>query len=289
MTNFRPEDWLAKPHGLAQRLREAREAKGMQAKEVGEALKWDPAKVSRTESGKRTPTKADILAWAAATDLDATRTAEMVAMLEQLQSLRSSFRDRMRHGRAQVQIEYAKLYADTRRFRIFQVAWIPGILQVADYARQIFADLDELSDTPRNIDADVQARMSRQRLLYETDKSFEIIVLESALRVLLVDPPVMHAQLDRLLSVIGLQNLRFGIVPMGTRLTTAPQNSFVIYDDMAVVEGFHGETRHFSEEASLYSKVMDRLWGAAAEGDDARRLIIAAQNALPGTRDHLSA
>lgn len=285
MTGFRPEDWLAKPHGLAQRLREAREARGMQAKEVGEALKWDPAKVSRTESGKRVPTRADIEAWSEVTGLDEAKTAELLAMLEQLQSLRSSFRERMRHGRASLQNEYAKLYADTRRFRIFQVVWIPGILQVADYARQIFNDLDEITDTPRNIDADVQARMSRQQYLYDTEKTFEILVLESALRLLLVDPPVMHAQLDRLLSVIGLQNVRFGIVPMGSRLSTAPQNSFVMYDDMAVVEGFHGETRHFAEEASLYAKIMDRLWVDAVEGEAARQLIVAAQKLLPHARE----
>lgn len=281
MTEFRSEDWLAKPDGLAQRIREAREANGMLAKDVGEVLKWDASKVSRTETGKRTPTKADILAWAAATKLAEGKTAELLAMLEELHSLQRSFRERMRHGRTPLQLEYAKLYADTTRFRIFQVAWIPGILQVPDYARQIFIDLDELSDAPRDLDAAVQARMSRQQSLYDTGKSFEIIVLESALRLLLADPPVMRMQLDRLLSVIGLPNVRFGIVPIGVRLSTAPQNSFVMYDDMAVVEGFHGETRHFADEADLYAKVMDRLWADAVEGDDARRMIVEVQKSLP--------
>lgn len=282
MTDFRAEDWLAKPHGLAQRLREAREANGMQAKELGEILRWDPAKVSRTESGKRTPTEADLRAWAKATNLEKAKAEEMLAMLEQFHSLRSSFRERARYGRVALQAEYGKLYADTNYFRIFQTAAVPGILQVPEYARQVLTDAGSLLDSPRNdVDAAVAERMRRQQALYDMDKRFEVILLESVLELLLCDPPVMRLQLDRLHSATALPNVRLGIIPLRVRLSTAPQNSFVLYDDMAVVETFIGETRHFSEEAAQYAKVMDLLWSEAAEGDDARTLITAAAKAVP--------
>jgi hypothetical protein len=42
-------------------------------------------------------------------------------------------------------------------------------------------------------------------------------------------------------------------------LDTAPQHGFVLYDDVAVVETFAGETTHSEEESTLYTRVMDRL------------------------------
>lgn len=281
MTDFRAEDWLTRPNGLAQRLRESREAAGMLAQDVAAALRWDPAKVSKTENGKRTPTPADIHAWARVTGLEDAKRDEMLALLETVRALRSSFRERMRYGRSALQGEYDRLYRDSTRFRIFQTTWIPGILQVPEYARQIFTDLDQLRDTPRDVEPAVRTRIDRQRHLTDVTKSFEIVVHESAMRTLVADPAVMHVQLDRLISATTLPNVRFGILPELSRIHTAPQASFVIYDDMAVTESFVGETRYFSEEAALLGRVMDRLWNDAIEGPAARERIRAVIDALP--------
>lgn len=281
MTDFRAEDWLTRPNGLAQRLREAREAAGMLAQDVGAALRWDPAKVSKTENGKRTPTAADIRAWAEVTSLDDSRRDEMLAMLDTVKALRSSFRERMRYGRSALQGEYDRLYRDTTRFRIFQTAWVPGILQVPDYARQIFTDLDQLRDTPRDVEPAVSTRMERQRYLSDRARQFEIVVQEAALRTLLVDPAVMRIQLDRLISVTTLPNVTFGILPELKRIHTAPQASFVIYDEMAVMETFVGETRYFGEEAALLGRIMDRLVTETVQGAEARERIRAVIDALP--------
>jgi hypothetical protein len=59
-----------------------------------------------------------------------------------------------------------------------------------------------------------------------------------------------------------------------------PQNNFVLYDDVAKVETFVGESSHTGDEVATYAKVLDRLWTAAAEGDAARRLIIRAADEL---------
>ncbi len=59
-----------------------------------------------------------------------------------------------------------------------------------------------------------------------------------------------------------------------------PQTNFVLYDDVAKVETFVGESSHTGDEAATYAKILDRLWTAAAEGDAARRLIIRAADEL---------
>ncbi|MEV0810896.1 Scr1 family TA system antitoxin-like transcriptional regulator [Micromonospora sp. NPDC050200] len=48
-------------------------------------------------------------------------------------------------------------------------------------------------------------------------------------------PDVMRGQLDRLQTVVGVPNIRFGILPLGVQLAITPQNSFQMYDDIAIV------------------------------------------------------
>jgi hypothetical protein len=69
----------------------------------------------------------------------------------------------------------------------------------------------------------------------------------------------MRGQLDRLQTVVGVPNIRFGILPLGVQLaTTPPKNSFQMDDDL--VETFVGETTHRDDEAAAYAKAIERLW-----------------------------
>jgi transcriptional regulator with XRE-family HTH domain len=283
MTDFRPDDWQPKPYAVAKRLRQAREAAGLQAKELAARLTWDPAKLSKTESGARTAvTAADIRAWAEATGMSDTDRDQTIAMLAQYKAAEKSWRDRMRQGRHSVQLEYARLYRDSSHFRIFQLAWVPGILQTPDYARQIFEDLNALDPAVAvDIDADVQKRIARREYLYDLSKTFEIIISESVLRDLIVDPQVQRAQLARLEAVLDLPNVRFGILPFGRRRHTAAQIGFVVYDDLAVIEDYVIDTPYHGEAAGRFVRVMERFWADAVEDEDARALLRAAAAALP--------
>ncbi len=283
MTDFRADDWAPKPYAVAERLKSAREAAGLQQKDLAGILKWDPAKLSKTESGARTAVSAaDIRAWAVATNLSALERDKILAMLEQYKASEKSWRDRMRHGRQAVQLEYARLYRDSVRFRIFQLAWVPGILQTPDYARQIFAGLNELDPgVSRDLNADVQTRMARREYLYDLGKSFEIIISESVLRDIIVDIDVHRAQMLRLELVLDLPNVRFGILPFGRRRRTAAQLGFVIYDELAVEEDYVIDIPYHGNAAQRFATVMDRFWKESVEGDDARALIRKAIADLP--------
>jgi hypothetical protein len=71
---------------------------------------------------------------------------------------------------------------------------------------------------PDKVEEAVSARMRRQEVLYDTRKSFEFIIMQAALDYLLCPPDVMRGQLDRLMGLLGLGNVRFGIVPPGREL-----------------------------------------------------------------------
>ena len=52
---------------LGKRLRELRRQADLSGRELAEALRWPPSKVSKLENGRQSPTDDDIRAWAEAT------------------------------------------------------------------------------------------------------------------------------------------------------------------------------------------------------------------------------
>ncbi|MBE1462887.1 Scr1 family TA system antitoxin-like transcriptional regulator [Kibdelosporangium phytohabitans] len=121
----------------------------------------------------------------------------------------------------------------------------------------------------------MQARMKRQELLYRQDKRFHFVVTESALRVRRVDRGVMLAQLDRLVSLSTLPNVRSG--SSGSRLGTpvGPRHGFWLRDDKQVsVETYSAALRLTqSAEIDLHGEVFEHL-SAIASYDRAARAII---------------
>jgi hypothetical protein len=123
--------------------------------------------------------------------------------------------------------------------------------------------------------------MLRQQILYDTTKSFQFVITEAALRLLLCPRAAMLAQLDRLLGLTGLSHISLGVIPFGVELPTTPQNAFILLDDdLAVVETFVGETMHHADEAAAYAAAMDSLAAEAWYDEPARELILRASEEL---------
>lgn len=280
------EEWLTKPGGLAARLRDLRVQAGLSGKQLADANKWAQSKVSRIENGQQMPSAGDIEAWVAATVPDDETTRELLAKREEARIAHATFRSRMSRGQAAVQKTYSDLAAEATLIRHFETAFVPGPLQIPEYAHRILTEMISLHSLEiDDIDAAVQERMARAQMLYDPSKRWEFLIAEPVLRWLLPTPTVMRAQLDRLQSVIGIERIRLGIIPMGTQLATTPQNTVEIYvndrETVAVAETFIGETWHRDEEAAAYSRAIDMQWADAVEGDEARRLIAAAAADLP--------
>lgn len=266
---------------LAARLRSGREQAGLSGRELATRNGWQPSKVSRTETGKQMPSAADVMAWARACDLPDAELHDLLGLRDKAEAGRADWRERMRRGQAAVQRDYTKLVAESARIRHFETVGVPGLLQTPDYCRRTLAEVRDLHGSAvDDLDEAVAERLARQRYLYDTSKRFEFLLAEPVLRWLFCPPSVMRSQLDRLHTVIGVPHVRFGILPFGVELRTIPQNSFVLYDDIATVEGFVGDGVHLDQEAEFLGRVLGRLWDDAVEGDDARRLIMEAAGGL---------
>ena len=117
--------------------------------------------------------------------------------------------------------------------------------------------------------------MARQAILYEQGRGFHFVIAESVLLFALCPPAAMLEQIDRLLSLSLLPNVRLGIVPFSTNYVIAPTHGFALLDDRLVtVETFSAEL-HLAqpEEIDLYRKVFEHM-ALGADYDRKARAIL---------------
>jgi len=184
-------------------------------------------------------------------------------------------------GGAGKQADILALEARATRIGEFQPAFIPGLLQTAQYARELLlawavdaaqgaVGLDEA-----DVDRMVEARMRRQQILYKPGKQIQQIVLEGALYSRVCSPETLAGQLDRLIAVTSLPNVEFGIIPFIGAVPVFPICMFQIYDtELVAIESLTGEQQvNEPDQIALYDRFFTLLRESAAYERDAVALI----------------
>ncbi|AOS65540.1 DNA binding protein with helix-turn-helix domain [Actinoalloteichus hymeniacidonis] len=260
---------------LGERLRLLREQAGLTGKELALACGWSAvSKVSKIERGRQTATQEDLAAWLEAVSLDEASRAGFVEDLAALQEEYLSWRNQVRSGHLIRQEEPIDRDRRAHRILAMELNVIPGLVQTADYARQVLQTSLELHGGPDDIEEAVRARMRRQQVLYEPGKRIEILIAESALVHPVASRDVMAGQLHRLVAAIGTPDLRLGLLPLNRRLPLVPLHGFWIVDETAMVETVTGELKITDpDELALYVRVWERLWLIAVEGEHARQIL----------------
>ncbi|MGH3950992.1 MAG: helix-turn-helix domain-containing protein [Pseudonocardiaceae bacterium] len=259
---------------FADQLRNRREAAGITGSDFAAQLGWNNSKISKIERGRQTPSDQDVVDW-----LDALKSTEddietMRAKLRALRVEQLSWRRQLREGHSSRQEQDAIDEHAAGLIRAVDTAAVPGLLQTPDYARHIFRSQALLLGVADDIDAAVRVRMQRQGVLYSAGKTIEILMTESALRSPICPPEIMAGQIDRLVGALGLPNVRVGILPLGKQLAHVPWHGYWIVDDVVLVETITDELRvRDPEHVAIYNTLTDRLWKAAAQGDDARAIL----------------
>lgn len=259
---------------LGKRLRELRTAAGLSGRQLAESLSWPPSKVSKLENGRQTPTDDDIRSWTQATGSEGEAEA-LLASLHTLEVQHAEWQRQLRGGLKPHQQEIADLDARTRLFRAFESTFIPGLLQTAEYAKYRFSQSIAVFKVRNDITEAIAARVQRQAILYRPDKRFHFVLTEAALRYRLCPPDVMIGQLDRLVSLTSLPNVKLGIIGFESPYVVAPAHGFWILDsDRVMVETFSAELNLAQpQEIALYSGIFESLAGAASYGRSARAII----------------
>ena len=256
------------------RLRRLRQDAGLNGKQLAAALSWPHSKVSKIELGRQRPTADEVTAWAQATSA----TADIDALLADLRSLRvesASWRRQLRGGHGARQRASIALERSATTIRAFEPGVIPGMLQTADYARQLLARLAALHGLPTDVEQGVRTRLRRQEELYEPGKQLQFLLTEAALRYRPCTPATLRGQLDRLLAISGLDTVQLAVIPFTHELPMTTSHGFWIFDDrLVLVETLSSElSLRDAEDVDLYSRHFQRLWEVALHGDQARELI----------------
>jgi hypothetical protein len=119
-------------------------------------------------------------------------------------------------------------------------------------------------------------------ILYDTGRQFELLLTEPALRWSPGPPEMMRAQLDRLISVASMPNIKLGVIKLQTVPTLPFLHPFVIFEGqetVITVETYTAESSiRESGDIATYRQYLDRLRATAQWADSATQAI---QTMLP--------
>lgn len=265
---------------LAERLRALRQAAGFSGNRFARRIGWPQSKVSKIETAKQLPTDDDLRQWADGVEAGVETVRELQSLLDQAREEYASWKANYRAagGASGKQADSLALELEATRIREFVPAFIPGLLQTAEYARELLhrpAGPSAFGASEPDIDQMVAVRMQRQQILYRPGRQIQIVVLEAALRSRVCSPTTLAGQLDRLLAVAGLPALEFGVVPFDEDVPVYPLTGFAVFnDDLVVIETVTGEQQLSDpDEVALYEQFFDLLRQAARYGRESAAIV----------------
>lgn len=210
---------------LATMLRQAREASGYTATQVGNKFKWSSGKVSKMETTETKRIKAD--------DLDKLMDLYEINDPDRRSAMHALARDARQRGwwskYKEVFTERAlpDFEAEASLIQIFQTQLIPGLLQTPDYAESLLKGGRFTS--PEIIEQKVEARMARREILVRrTPSRLRTIIDEVALRRAIGGPVVLKEQLSYLHYMAQLPNIDVQVLPADTGSHAGPCAPFTI-------------------------------------------------------------
>jgi transcriptional regulator with XRE-family HTH domain len=180
---------------LADEIRTRREAAHLTSEELGRRIGQSRMKISRLETGARRPDIGDVMKVLDALGIEG----------EDWQTLVRVARDAAERGWWEApgfasmgdrQKLYADLESGAATIREYQI-FVPGLLQTSDYTRA-------RAQRDKSVEGSVEGRRRRQEVLHrDGGPTYEAVVDEVAVRRIAADPPIMEAQLQRLIELAG--------------------------------------------------------------------------------------
>ncbi|WP_149828161.1 helix-turn-helix domain-containing protein [Streptomyces tailanensis] len=255
---------------LGAELRRMREHIGMTINEAATLHRTDRTTVSNTESARSGVSSDRVRVWAANYRCP---DAQYVDALADMARERGPYWwDEYRESLPTGLLDIAEMEHYAARLRSAQIMHMPGILQLPDYMRGIFAEAVPTMD-PVDLERHVEFRLRRAALLDRPQPpSCEFLIHETALRMRFGDRKVLRRQIDHLLKQAERPDITTRVVPFsaggfanaGSSTLYAcgpvPQLDTVQIDVPTGVTFLHAETYLVN-----YRAVLDRMRERALE------------------------
>ncbi len=261
---------MTSPNPLSQELRELRSKARLSGAEAARRAGITQSKVSRAETGTFLPTEDDVKKLCRVYGATVGQQRRLVEMTRDLRAGSTPARVTLQRGGWWMQQRIGKLEEAAAQVRTFTPTVIIGLIQTRAYINSLFGD----SLSPEDLERTVSARLDRQHVL-TTGRKFTFLMAEGALRWNMGGAHVMAEQLDHLIDVSRLANMRIGVIPWTTPANVPALHGFTIYDHAAVLLGTQTATAIMTDRRDVadYDAHWNELEPLAAWGDAARSVI----------------
>jgi len=211
---------------LGSQLRMLREARGITREEAGYAIRASGSKISRMELGRVSFKERDVTDLLELYGVDEDESATLVELAIQANS------PGWWHKYGDVLPDWFQVYVGLEEaaslIRLYEVQFVPGLLQTADYARAVVR-LGQPGAAPEEIERRVSLRLGRQELLTKPGgPRLWAIVDEAALRRPIGGKEVMRAQLVQLIEATEEPQVTLQVMPFRTGGHAAEAGAFTI-------------------------------------------------------------
>lgn len=198
---------------LGQELRRLRERAGLTGDQVAERLKWSASKVSRIETAKTMPRKSDVQALARLYAVGDDKQRELLDLHRD--ALRKGWWEDYRDALPEEYTTLLGLEAEADFERSWEPQIIPGLFQTPAYAEEVIRATQVISRIPpADVRTRIEVRLARQRLLtQEHPLTVWVVMDESAMLRRFGGPAVMREQIEHLIEVSRLPNVRLQVLP----------------------------------------------------------------------------
>jgi transcriptional regulator with XRE-family HTH domain len=261
---------------LGSQLRRLREAKGVTREEAGYTIRASGSKISRMELGRVSFKERDVVDLLALYGVGDDEAQALVELAKQANS------PGWWHKYSDVLPDWFQVYVGLEEaatlIRLYEVQFVPGLLQTADYARAVIR-LGQPSASAEEVERRVSLRLGRQELLTKAN-GFRLwaVLDEAALRRPIGGGEVMRAQLARLIDAAREPNITLQIMPFRSGGHAAESGAFTIMrfpetdlPDVVYLEqltsALYLDKR---EDVERYTEVMERL---SVEGESPERTV----------------
>jgi hypothetical protein len=203
--------------------------------------------------------------------------ADLIAASRVADSAWTQWRRLERPGLRRAQESVIPLWEATRTFRIYSPCLIPSPLQSESYIRALLKAVRERRPNPvDDIEDAVAVRVARERVIYEPDHEFTVILEENVLRHRIGGNGALREQLEHLRVAMAVPSVQLGIIPFtADRSPLRPVEMFFMFDGTEVqaelVSGWLRVTQ--PTEIEMYAQAFTRLSQMAVYGPTARALI----------------
>ncbi len=261
---------------LGAELRSLREQRQITGQQLADRLGWSQSKVSRIEGARTRSEAEDVRAVLEALEVPAALQADLVALAAEAAGPAEAWRNSSRVGLTRRQQDFVDNEASAIRVRHYQPLLVPGYLQTPAYGRRVL----ELAGST-DVDRALAMRQARGAVLAgEAAPTYEIVLMETALRWRPFAPALMVEQLEHLEAAGRRKNVTLSVISLDEEQSAFIQHPFVIYDfggaspSEVIVEATHADSRLTdAADVEAYLRWFEKLTSTALSSARSMRLV----------------